>query len=72
MVHVASLRRSHEDEDEAEDEQVNAMCCIELFYPYFTVFFVLAYKSNLVISFSINRTPRAGGEVTIQPSLSHP
>jgi hypothetical protein len=61
-VHVASLRRSHEDE--AEDEHVNAMGCIELFYPYFTVFFVLAYKGSLVISFSINRTPMTGGEVT--------
>jgi hypothetical protein len=48
------------------------MGCIGLFYPNFVVFIVLAHKSSLVISFSIISTPRAGGEVSIQPSLSHP
>jgi hypothetical protein len=38
----------------------------------FTIFVVLDHKDGLVISFPINRTPRAGGEVSIQPSLSHP
>jgi hypothetical protein len=36
MVHVALLRRSRGDE--AEDGQVDAMCCIRLFYPNFVVF----------------------------------
>jgi hypothetical protein len=35
-------------------------------------FFVLGHKGSLVISFSINGTPSAGGEASIQPSLSHP
>jgi hypothetical protein len=70
MVHVTSSWRSHRDE--AEDGRVDATGCIRLFYPNFTVFIVLGHKGNLVISFSINRTPRAGGEASIQPSLSHP
>jgi hypothetical protein len=40
--------------------------------PNFAIFVVLDHKDGLVISFSINRTPRAGGEASIQPSLSHP
>jgi hypothetical protein len=69
MVHVTSSWRSHRDE--AEDGRVDATGCIRLFYPNFTVFIVLGHKGNLVISFSINRTPRVGGEAKIQPSLSH-
>jgi hypothetical protein len=69
MVHVASSRMSCEDE--AEDGWVNVMSCIRLFYPNFIIFIVLGHKSNLVISFSINRTPRVGGEVCTQSSLSH-
>jgi hypothetical protein len=50
MVHVASSRRSHGDE--VEDERVDAVDCIGLFYPNFVVFFVLGHKGSLVISFS--------------------
>jgi hypothetical protein len=56
MVHVASLQRSCGDE--AEDERVDATGYIRLFYPNFTVFIVLGHKGSLVISFSINRTPK--------------
>jgi hypothetical protein len=70
MVHVASSWRSHEDE--AKDGRVHAMGCIGLFYLNFTVFIVVGHKGSLVISFPIIRIPRAGGEVSIQPSLSHP
>jgi hypothetical protein len=48
--------------DEAEDGRVDAMGCIRLFYPNFTVFIVLGHKDSLVISFPINRTLRVGGE----------
>jgi hypothetical protein len=48
---------------EVEDGRVDAMGYIRLFYPNFTVFVVLGHKGSLVISFPINRTPRAGGEV---------
>jgi hypothetical protein len=70
MVHEASLQRSRGDQD--EDEWVDAMGYIRLFYPNFTIFIVLGHKGSLVISFPINRTPKAGGEASIQPSLSHP
>jgi hypothetical protein len=63
MVHVASSRRSRGDE--VEDGRVDAMCCIVLFYPKFAIFVVLGHKGSLVISFLINRTPRAGGEASI-------
>jgi hypothetical protein len=45
---------------------------IRLFYPNFIVFVVLGHKGSLVISFSIIRTSRAGGEASTQLSLSHP
>jgi hypothetical protein len=70
MVLVASSRRSRGDE--AEDRPVDATCCIGLFYPNFAIFIVLCHKGTLVICFPINRTPRVGAEVSIQPSLSHP
>jgi hypothetical protein len=70
MVHVASSQRLRRDE--AEDRLVDVTGCIGLFYPNFTIFIVLCHKNSLVISFSIIRTPRAGREVSIQPSLSHP
>jgi hypothetical protein len=70
MMHVASLQRSCGDE--AEDERVDATGNIRLFYPNFTVFIVLGHKGSLVISFSINRIPRVGGDASIPPSLSHP
>jgi hypothetical protein len=46
MVHVASSRRSREDE--AKDEWVNAMSYIGLFYANFAIFIVLGPKGNLV------------------------
>ncbi len=70
MVHVTSSQRSRGDK--AKDGRVDAMGCIGLFYPNFIVFIVLDHKDSLVISFLINRTPRVGGEASIQPSLSHP
>jgi hypothetical protein len=70
VVHVASSQRLREDE--SEDGRVNAMGCIRLFYPNFTVFIVFGSRGSLVISFPINKTPRAGGEVSIQLSLFHP
>jgi hypothetical protein len=39
MVHVASSRRSRENE--AKDRRVDATGCIKLFYPYFVIFAVL-------------------------------
>jgi hypothetical protein len=60
MVHVTSSWRSRGDK--AEDGRVDAMGCIELFYPNFTIFVVLSHKDSLVISFPINRTPRVGRE----------
>jgi hypothetical protein len=70
MVHVASSWRSCGDE--AKDRRVDATCCIRLFYLNFIIFVVLGHKDSLVISFPINRTPGAGGVVSIQPSLFHP
>jgi hypothetical protein len=62
MVHVASSYRLHGDE--VNDGRVDAMGCIGLFYPNFTIFFVLGHKGSSVITFPINRTPRAGGEIS--------
>jgi hypothetical protein len=50
VVHVASSRRSHEDE--SEDGRADVTGCIELFYTYFVVFFVLGHEGSLVIYFS--------------------
>jgi hypothetical protein len=60
MVHVASSWRSREDN--AEDGPVDVTGYIGLFYPNFIVFVVLGHKGSLVISFSMNSTPRVGGE----------
>jgi hypothetical protein len=68
MAHVASSRRSCGDD--TKDGWVDAMGYIRLFYPNFTIFLVFGHKGSLVFSFPINRTPRIGGEVSIQPSLS--
>jgi hypothetical protein len=70
MVHMASSWRSCGDE--GKDERVDATGCIRLFYRNFVIFVVLGHKGNLVINFFINMTPRAGREVSIQSSLSHP
>jgi hypothetical protein len=48
------------------------MGCIGLFYHNFVIFAILGHKGSLVISFSINMTPRVGVEASIQPFLSHP
>jgi hypothetical protein len=73
VVHVASSWRSCGDE--AEDGWVDATGCIGPFYPNFDIFFELGHKGSLVISFPINRTPRASGEVSNSaipfPPLSH-
>jgi hypothetical protein len=60
MVHVATSRRSRGDE--AKDERVDATGCIGPFYHNFTVFIVLGHKDSLIISFTINRTPKVGKE----------
>jgi hypothetical protein len=70
MVYITSSRRSCGDE--VEDGFVDVTGCIRLWYPKFVIFIVLGYMGSLVISFSINRTPRAGGETCTQLSLSHP
>jgi hypothetical protein len=70
MMHVVSSWRLRADA--VEDRWVDAIGCIRLFYPNFVIFVVLGHKGNLVISFHINRIPRAGGEVSTQSSLSHP
>jgi hypothetical protein len=62
LVHVASSWKLCGDE--AEDGRVDATGCIRLFYPNFAIFFVLGHKGILVISFPINKTPRAGVEVS--------
>jgi hypothetical protein len=45
-VHMASSWRTRKDE--VEDERVNAMGYIGLFYPYFTIFIVLDPRGILV------------------------
>jgi hypothetical protein len=70
MVHMASSLRSRGDE--VEDGRVDATGCIGLFYLNFAIFVVLDHKGSLVISFPINRTPSASGEVSTQSSISHP
>jgi hypothetical protein len=51
---VASSRRSRGNE--VEDEWVDVMGCIRLFYPNFAIFVVLSLEDSSVISFPINRT----------------
>jgi hypothetical protein len=74
VVHVASSRRSHGCE--AKDGWFDGVRCIAVEvgpnYPSLDVIFYLAHRGILVFSFPINRTSRVGGEVGIQPSLSHP
>jgi hypothetical protein len=50
-VHMASSRRSREDE--VKDGRVNTTGCIRLFYPYFTVFVVLGHRCILVFLMSL-------------------
>jgi hypothetical protein len=49
MVHMTSSRRLHGDK--VKDGRVDATDYIRLFYPNFSVFFVLGNKGSLVISF---------------------
>jgi hypothetical protein len=74
VVHVASWQRSCGFE--AIDGQFDDVGCsaVEVGpkYPSLDVIFILAHRGILVFSFPINRTPRVGGEESIQPSLSHP
>jgi hypothetical protein len=70
MVNVALSWRSRGDE--VKDGRVDATDCIGLVYPNFIIFIVLYHKGSLVISFSINMTSRAGGEVSTRSSLFHP
>jgi hypothetical protein len=51
VVHVASPRRSREDE--AEDRRVDVTGCIKLFYPYFVIFIVLGARGILVFWMSL-------------------
>jgi hypothetical protein len=71
---VALLRRSRGCE--AKDGRLDGVGCgaveVRPNYPSLDIIFPLAHKGILAFSFPINRTPRAGGEVGIQPSLSHP
>jgi hypothetical protein len=46
VVHVTSSRRLREDK--VKNGRIDAMSCIGLFYPYFTVFIVLCPMSILV------------------------
>jgi hypothetical protein len=66
MVHVTSSWRSHEDE--AKDECVNTMGCIEPCYPYFTVFAILCPGGISVFSIvfvPLNRTLRSWHLLTL-------
>jgi hypothetical protein len=70
MVHVASTQRSCGDK--VKNRRVNVTGCIGLVYLNFAIFMVLGHKGSLVISFPLNRTPKAGREGSTQSSLSHP
>jgi hypothetical protein len=71
VVHVASSQRSRECE--AKDGRFDGVRCgaveVRPNYPSLDVIFLLAHRGILVFSFPINRTPRVGGEASIQPSL---
>jgi hypothetical protein len=61
---------------EAKDGRIDGVGCdavvVRPNYPSLDVIFLLVHKGILVFSFPINRTPRVGGEASIQPSLFHP
>jgi hypothetical protein len=46
VVHVTSSQKSREDK--IKTERVNAIDCIELFYPNFIIFIVLVNRDVLV------------------------
>jgi hypothetical protein len=74
VVHVASSQRSCGSE--AKDGWIDGVGCsaveVSPNYHSLDIIFLFAHRGILVFSFPINRTPRVGGEVSIQPSLSHP
>jgi hypothetical protein len=51
VVHVVSSWSSCEDE--AEDERIDVMGYIGLFYPYFTIFIVFGLRGILVFSMDL-------------------
>jgi hypothetical protein len=63
-------------ENEAKDDWFDGVGCgavkVRPNYPSLDIIFLLAYRGILVFYFTINRTPRVGGDTSIQPSLSHP
>jgi hypothetical protein len=71
MVSLWRLR-----ENKAKDDRFDGVGCgavkVGPNYPSLDIIFFLAYMGILVFYFTINRTPRVGGDVNIQPSLSHP
>jgi hypothetical protein len=73
-MHVASSWRSHgcEAKDGWFDGVGSSAVEVRSNYPSLDVIFLLADRGVLVFSFPINRTPRVGGEASIQTSLSHP
>jgi hypothetical protein len=74
VVHLALSWRS--SGSEAKDGRFDGIGCdaveVRPNYPSLDVIFLLAHKGILVFGFPRNRTPRIGGEASIQPSLSHP
>jgi hypothetical protein len=63
MAPSQRLRRS-----QVEDGWVNAMGCVETYYPYFVVFILLGPKGIVVISLlleSINRTLEGWGSLPL-------
>jgi hypothetical protein len=59
VVHVASSRRSREDE--VEDGWVDAMACIGPFYHYFSIFVVLGHRGILVFCMGLYIGPKVVG-----------
>jgi hypothetical protein len=64
VVHVTSSRRLREDE--AKDGRVDAIGCIRLLYPYFTIFVVLDHRGILVFyNGPTNRTLGGWGSLSL-------
>jgi hypothetical protein len=74
VVHIVSSQRSCGSEEKYG--RFNGVGCgaVEVGpnYPSLDVSFLLAHMGIVVFSFPTNRTPRVGGESSVQPSLSHP
>jgi hypothetical protein len=71
MMHVASSQRLHGSE--AKDSQFNSVRCgivkVGPNYSSLDIIFLLTHRGILVFFFTINRTPRVGGEANIQPDV---